>query len=190
MLCSSSLQVGLFGSLYFSGVVVGFLFTSHLGDEYGRIFCIRLINIVRVIMFSVLLFAPLTLKGLYVFMFFFGMAFCLRVSNSYLYLHEVTTPQVSQVTTPILNLMSMCPQIIVPLVFWHLSKDWRTWVLAIYLLIISSLVISMLMPESPLFLISKMRFREAKESYNFMAKLNCRKKLNLETDLLEEEVKL
>ena len=107
-----------------------------------------------------------------ILMFFFGINTPLTLSISYLLLLEVTAPSSRATVSAIACLVESSCNVWLPLLY-EFGRKWRIlyWLnigLALFLVFLFLIFIT----ESPKFLVSVKKFREARRSNKFMAKIN------------------
>ena len=83
--CTESWKIGMLGSCYFFGAVLGNLFLSSLGDTVGRIIMMRIGLSLSIVIYTLVLFISKSMMLNYLLLTMFGALTCFRVSVSFLY---------------------------------------------------------------------------------------------------------
>ena len=170
--CISGFKMGLFGSLFYVGYVIGSLSFLRLGDVYGR---------------KWVLVAALTLQTLillafyfvwkqwvfYVLMFLLGFGASVREGLSYVYAMEML-PKKNQITVGSTTFIVDClPAIMMVVYLTYVSEHWQYFLLLpLFLTVTALLGIALLLPESPKFLYAKRDFDGARRVLAYMTKVN------------------
>jgi MFS family permease len=90
MICASSNQIGMIGSLLFAGLLLGSILITRLADIYGRKWI--LVGLVFVSTLAVLVINLTTsIYTLYTFIFIFGMTAASRFTICYVYALELVS---------------------------------------------------------------------------------------------------
>ena len=87
--CRSNFTIGLFGSMFFLGKVVGMVTLSHLGDTLGRIKLLRFSQCVTFACYFSITFLITNSKFLTIPIFIAGLLSCWRTNLSYIYGQEL-----------------------------------------------------------------------------------------------------
>eukprot|EP00347_Sterkiella_histriomuscorum_P023726 403333595 len=164
--CAENWEIGFLGSCYFMGAVFGNLFLSRLGDTIGRISMIRVGISLSMIIYVLFLFLSTSIVINYFLMFLFGSLTSLRVSVSYLYGQEIVKSKHS----------NMIGSLYIGIHLFFL------------VLILASAMTSFYLPESPKFLISTKKYKQARQSLNRIAQVNGVKLLDGHLEQIKDEV--
>src|SRR5258708_1953992 len=90
LVCTEPYKISLLGSLMFSGLLIGSIFVSRLGDIYGRKHVLASVNFLS----SVCLLGMLLVNEVYMlftFIFTFGVTAAPRYSLAYVYASEIVS---------------------------------------------------------------------------------------------------
>jgi MFS family permease len=152
--CASSNQIGMIGSLMFTGLLFGSLFISRLGDIYGRKWI--LVGTVLVSTLSLLIInLTSSLYTLYGFIFIFGMSAAPRYSISYVYALELVSSEYETFYGMLCMTVDSISMILFGFYFYYI-KDMNG--ILYFLAIIQTAAIIFLIyyvPESPKYLYDK-----------------------------------
>ena len=117
-----------------------------------------------------------------------GICTAMRLNISYIYGSEVIKTTHATVIGSFYNVFDGCTMIISSIYFKYISKEW----IYLYEFFLGMCVISTLltffMPESPRYLISIGDFKRARQSFNFIARMNGRKPLDPINERFVEEL--
>lgn len=164
--CAESWRIGLLGSSFFVGAVLGNLFISGLGDSMGRIAVMRIGLVITAATYFLFMFVSRSLILDYILLTLFGSMQCWRENVAFLYSQEITAAKYQTIVGSGFNVFDSSTLIVVALYYWYVSKSYE-WIHLFYFgLIGSSLVIVMLLPESPKFLVSMKRYSEARKVFD------------------------
>jgi MFS family permease len=87
--CVSNWEIGMFGSVFFLGNVMGGILLSSFGDTHGRIGLIRLSMGLSLLMYIVITYLTRDILVIYFGLFFIGFLSCWRLSLAYIYGQEI-----------------------------------------------------------------------------------------------------
>jgi len=87
--CSERWEIGLFGSIFFVGHVVGSIMLSNYGDTIGRISLMRIGQGATLFSYVYIVYLANNNVEVYFFIFLMGLLSCWRLSLSFLYGSEV-----------------------------------------------------------------------------------------------------
>ncbi|CDW80967.1 organic cation [Stylonychia lemnae] len=186
--CVESWEIGFMGSCYFIGAVFGNLFLSRLGDTVGRILMVRIGISLSLLLYAVILFVSTSLLLNYALVFLFGCLTSFRVGISYLYGQEIVRAKHSNMIGSLYNIFDSITMIMASLYYKYISDDYIGIHLVFFVFILSSALISFTLPESPKFLISVKKYKEARQALNTIAEKNGKKKLSLYNELIKDEI--
>ena len=163
MTCAPRYQFGLFGSLYFSAVVVGSFCLTPLSDKYGRR-PVTLAGIALVAICQTLILFSTSLYFSYILLFLFGLSMPMRVFVGYIMSMEFLPLNKTQLVTALTLGTDGLGILIASLWFLYLSKDWKTYMtMSTLFCYVSFAYIYCCLTETPKFLISRGRFDEARQ---------------------------
>jgi MFS family permease len=139
MYCSSSFEIGFFGTCFFIGMMVASFTMPPLSEIYGRKFIINMANIAQFSGF--LLFVLVQNVNLYYFlMFVMGTSYNIKLNIGYNYMMEFFPGRESKYTG-IMFFMQGVVIIMVPGSLYFLSRDMDTiLIVSIFINLISFLV--------------------------------------------------
>lgn len=153
-------MIGLIGSSFFAGVILGMFIIPRLADLKGRKWPIIACSFLQVPLYIWMFFMS-TLIEAYVIFFFFGVGFVGNVSIGPLYIQEFLQKRHRAISICVIQTLEGFVVILCVLYFVYITKDWKPWyyfVLGQQLLIIVGLL---WLPESPEYYFSKGRFAES-----------------------------
>ena len=161
MQCSSKTAFGLFGSLYFTGVVISSLIFPPLSDKVGRR-PITIFGIGGQAIAGLILLYSKTVTLTYGLVFAMGIAMAPRVFVTYVLIMELLpiskTAIVTSVTFGIDGLvLTWCS-----LYFMFIDNNWRTLYSVVAVTTLLAFIGSFQLPESPKYLISKGKYDKAR----------------------------
>ena len=181
MYCAPKFQFGLFGSLFFIGVVLSSLIFPPLADKVGRR-PIALIGVLMQALASVGLLFSTSLYFTYAMIFIMGMAMAPRFFVGYVFamefLPQKSTSMATSITLGVDGLVLMWSS----LWFMMIDNHWKTLYGCAVVATWFTILITYFMPESPKFLLSKGRFDETRKVITLMAKTNKLEKFNTRED--------
>jgi MFS family permease len=156
----------MMGSSFFIGNLIGGLFLANLGDKVGRIKMLRAGLTLTIVFYGVIIHVSNSLTLNCIMIFGVGLFSCFRLNISFIYGMEIIQFSKKNIIGSLYNFFDALTMIAVAFYFKYISKDWFP-LLNVFLLLSSvACVISFWMPESPKFLISKKKFRGARDSFN------------------------
>lgn len=170
-LCAPGWQIGLIGSLFLVGIVVGCSFVTRLGDVYGRrpVYASGMFtNFLSVIIIVITMKAPITITC----MFLLGMSITARYYVGYTYNLEYQ-PKYMHVTVSIIQFSAESIVYILNIVYFrYISNDW-VW-LQIPNIVLSGLGVCwiLLLPETPRYLCAKKRYDDTRNVLSKLARWN------------------
>eukprot|EP00349_Pseudokeronopsis_sp_Brazil_P003269 CAMPEP_0202961014 /NCGR_PEP_ID=MMETSP1396-20130829/5117_1 /ASSEMBLY_ACC=CAM_ASM_000872 /TAXON_ID= /ORGANISM="Pseudokeronopsis sp., Strain Brazil" /LENGTH=342 /DNA_ID=CAMNT_0049680571 /DNA_START=163 /DNA_END=1191 /DNA_ORIENTATION=+ len=188
LMCAPSYQIGLIGTTYFLGIVLGNIFLARLGDVYGAMPLTRIALVITLVIVFLLMFVVRSLASLYFLLFVFGLFNCWRAFCPFLYAQEIVLQEDSKLVGSIFLCMTTIPSITYSIYFQSMSKDWFYATLFYFTLLLIATCISFYLPQSPRFFASKLQFEEAKRSLNFIAKMNRKKQIDPEMEMFTNEL--
>ena len=150
--CSSSSQIGLIGSMYFIGVIVGALVIPSLSDKYGRKLMILVSNAIHLIAVGGILFSS-SLFSLYLSFFALGSKATGAMHITYIYMNEVVRKDKRAIYSTLACLMDCCNTLALPLYYYSFSDYIPLFIGNISLVLFLSALTIFLIPESPRYLL-------------------------------------
>ena len=163
MTCAPGYKFGLFGSLYFTAVVIGSLFLTPLADKFGRR-PITLIGLALVSVCETLILFSTSINFTYLLCFFLGLSMPMRVFVGYILAMEFLPLQNTSIVTAVTLGSDGLGIFIASLWFLYISKDWKTFMLFSAVVCYATFAfIYFFFAESPKFLISRGRYDEARK---------------------------
>ena len=171
LLCEPSWKIGLIGSMYLLGWALGCLIIPRLGDIYGR-----KIPVAVSVGFSLFVYLGLILsQNIYLTMLLFlfiGFTCPGKSIIMYVYLLElVPTRKQTSVGTALL-IADGSTMIILSLYFRFISRNWLWFQIFALSLTSVSFCVTLLAPESPKYLYSYKRYKEARKALAVIARYN------------------
>ena len=173
-LCEPKWKVGLLGSLYFIGVIVGMAFVPLLADNYGRKWPL-IITIIIFIIGAIGLLVTSSLYEAYFYMFLIGFTSAGRVVVGLNYTMEYLNVKF-HTTTVAAFLQSMAIGVILFTAWYQLIDRGYFWLQFIVLMFaIASLIFFwVFVPESPKWLYAFGRYDESKKIMRMVASANSK----------------
>ena len=170
--CSSSFEIGLFGSLFFFGYLSSCLVFPPMADIYGRKIFVIIVCILQGLCFLVLLFVPDKIVY-YATIFVFGVSIPLKNMMAYTHLMEFLPGKVTEYSGYLFFTEGMI-LVISPLILIFLTVNTNIflWIGVIQNLIAIALFIFMYVPESTIFLLEKEKFEQAEKDIDYLLKFN------------------
>jgi MFS family permease len=166
--CKSSTSIGLIGSMYLFGWSLGCLFIPRFGDLYGRrkpfLVCMFL---------SLLVYLGLILSQnlLLTTVLFALLGLCTpgKSNVAYIYVMEIVPAKKTTPVGTVLLIADGSTMIFLSIYFRFISKNWLYFQL--FCIILSSIAfgITILCPESPKYLYSYKKYKEARQSIERIA---------------------
>jgi hypothetical protein len=83
--CVENWKIGMFGSIFFVGHVLGSIFLAGFGDTIGRIQLMRVSQGISLISYIIITYFTRNLMVIYALLFLIGLLSCWRLSLSYIY---------------------------------------------------------------------------------------------------------
>jgi len=124
LVCSSKNLIGLLGSLFFVGLLVGCLIVPRLSDLYGRFRLLLLGNMLH-ISTSLLILTTSNIHVALVLIFLLGLAMSGRTIVMYIWMSEQLTTRDNSVWTPLMFSLDTSIVLFSALYFRFVSKDYR-----------------------------------------------------------------
>ena len=172
MLCEPKWKIGLLGSMYFIGVIVGMTFVPPLADAFGR-------KIIFIVTLIISVFAQLgliltnNLYEAYVYQFFIGSTFAGRVIVGLNYMLEFVIPSWHQAIIFWLLISECISTILMTAYVQFIDKCWFSLQLICFILAILTLgYFWILVPESPKWQYTWKIFDKARKSLTMISSFN------------------
>lgn len=121
--CKSDTMVGLIGSSFFAGVILGMFTITRISDVYGRKWPIIACSLLQVPL-NIWLFYMTTLEEAYIIFFFFGLGFVGNVSIDSLYLQEFLQKRHRSIALTVIQTLEGFVVILCVIYFVYITKDW------------------------------------------------------------------
>ena len=170
LICLSDSQIGIFGTLFFLGWVIGAVSLLGMGDIFGR----KKTLIVSVTGMALMLVGLIFVDNmwlLYANLFAMGIFNGSKGALAYLYMLELSPANIR----PILHMFAMSTEatleILEGLLIWWVQDGFYV-ILVIVVGNFGLMFIIFLSPESPKFLHAKRRWDELHKTLNYIAKIN------------------
>lgn len=164
-------MIGLIGSLFLVGIVIGCSTLTRLGDVYGR----KPIYIVGLLLHMLCMVSILSTTSVvfcYFLLFVFGLSVTSRYYVGYTYNIEMQPKSHAVLVSTTMFIFESFVYIFISLFFWFISDQWKLLQIPNLLLATFGLICLFFMPESPRFLVSQRRFDEAREVFRFIGLKN------------------
>lgn len=173
LICRPGWQVGLLGSAFFAGWVSTLLWVPLFANHFGRLRVFQLSCFMSVILYVVFLFSRsylLTLAS----MFLMGATTSGKLGVGYPYLMELLGKNYRPFYATLMSAATSLDGIIGTLYFIYVSKNAYYFMAGGFVWQLSSLVVSHLLPESPVYFLNKGKLRKGELALEHIAKLNGR----------------
>ena len=181
MQCAAKFKFGLFGSLFFIGVVISSLIFPPLADQVGRR-PIALIGITMQAVASIGLLFSTSLIFTYSMIFVMGMAMAPRFFVGYVFSMEFLPQNYTAMATSITLAVDGLVLMWSSLYFMFIDNHWKSLYACAVVATFFAIAITMMQPESPKFLLSKGRYDEARKVITKIAKINRLTKFDTQED--------
>ena len=171
LICRPGWQIGLLGSAYYAGWCSTLLWMPRLSEIYGRARFFKFAMALNTLMFTVLMFSrsyALTLTSIFIVGFFTSM----RTGIGWPYLLELVPKRDRPYHATLYGIIGANWGVIGAVFFVFCSKNAYYFMGFGYVLQITALVISLTLPESPVYLLSKGKLKEGEEALAKIAKVN------------------
>jgi len=151
--CTPNWQIGLFGSIFFIGHVLGSTFLAQYGDSIGRIILMRLSQGLTLLAYIIVVYFSRNFLLIYLMIFIIGMLSCWRLSLSFIYGQEIVKDTVQNASGSLFMVADSVVMIFSSLFIQHVSGDWVYLHTVFIVFILSSFCIFYILPESPKYLV-------------------------------------
>ena len=193
LLCKPNEYVGLIGSCYMVGMFIGFFILPPNSDTYGRrpIFIITMV--LSTIAQAVILYTT-SIHKLFLFMMILGTTFSGKNIVALNFAIESNPAKHQKLVVSVYWSVELISIILWSFYYQKLDRNWFP-LQAIYFVfgIIVLIIAATVLPESPKYLYSKMKYKECRDSLAYIAKLNGNEKFStlfLFDNEVEEEEKI
>jgi len=188
MRCATGVAVGLIGTSFFVGVILGNLLLSRIADLYGRVRVIRISLLNTTFCYLLIFYLNHNIYALYAIYFLFGITSTFRMGAGFLYSMEIVRDQASSMTGSMINFCDALHVMCMSLYFYFVSKNWL-YIYSFYTCLIAiAATLSFTLPESPAWLLNSAQYEQAVAVFNRIARMNGKNQLPLETQLQKEYV--
>lgn len=151
--CSANWQIGLFGSVFFIGHVLGSTFLAQYGDSIGRIILMRLSQGLTLLAYIIVVYFSRNLLIIYLMIFFMGSLSCWRLSLSFIYGQEIVSDTVQNVSGSLFMVADSTVMISSSFFIQYVSGQWVYLHTVYIVLVLTSFCIFYILPESPKYLV-------------------------------------
>ncbi|CDW81726.1 solute carrier family member 5 [Stylonychia lemnae] len=189
--CADSVQIGLLGSMYFAGWCIACIVVPRLGDIYGRRLPCRISAIIACAVYLTIVLSK-NLNLTIAMFFFLGSTQPGKSNIAYIYMLELIPSKFGTYLSTLACIADGFTTILISLYFRFVSINWIYFqIFGLSMTFVSCFALFFL-PESPKYLWSAKKFKEARESLAFIAKFNKKtsftKKFKFETEIQDEMV--
>ena len=170
--CTGDFKMSLIGSMFFIGCFAGSFVLPRAADVYGRK-PLFLIGLSLYIVVVIALYFVRSLGWLYFLLFLGGISETGRYYVAYVYAVEMMPERVQNATGLYIFLVFGFAMTYIALQFWFITKDCyvNNWI-ALGLALLSLVLVTAWLPESPRYLFSRKEFAKAKIVIHQIAKTN------------------
>jgi hypothetical protein len=163
----------MLGSLYYAGWCSTLLWMPNFSNTYGRAIFFRFAMVLNMVIFTIVMFSRsylLTLSSIFLVGFFTSF----RTGVGWPYLLEMIPKKDRPIHATLYGMMGASWGIIGSLFFQFISKNVYAFMGIGYFMQIVSLILTFMLPESPVYLLNKGKLEEAEIALNKIAKINNR----------------
>ena len=186
LMCETKTKVGSIGSSYFLGWVMTLLWVPALADIYGRARLFQLGMVLDLILMTTCMMTT-SLNVMIVSVFLIGVCSSLRVTLGYIYMMEFIPMNRRTFVGTFLFVIEAL--IVLAMVLYYMlseGRNWLTFTLFGYCFQVYAVFGSMMLPESPKWLIEQKRLDEASSCLETIAKWNNRQLTFNEKNFIED----
>ncbi|CAI2368258.1 unnamed protein product [Moneuplotes crassus] len=184
--CIEKWKIGLFGSMYYFGYLLGSIVFVNVSDMYGRKICTRVSYIGHTIAFFFIIFIS-NLYTRYACIFLCGFVGSVRCSVSYTTGCEFLQKRYQIWSSTVTQMINACVPMFLAIYFWKITDYWIYFFLFTLTICVLNCINTFFIPESPRWLFSQKRDQEAIGVLNSISKSKDRDKIPLHNDLRLEE---
>lgn len=171
MYCEPEYKVGLFGAFFLFGIVIGCSSVTRLGDTLGRR-PIYMLGIVMHLFFMFGIFIVSNYIATYVLTFIFGISVTARYYVGYTYSVEMQPKSHYVMVSTFQFLFESFTALFIAIYFWKISDQYQYLQIPNVLLMIVGFVFLAYMPESPRFKVCIKEYKEAREIFAWIGRVN------------------
>jgi MFS family permease len=184
--CANGWQIGLFGSMFFIGDVVGSVFLSKYGDSHGRVNLIKWSQFVSLITYVTMVYLTTNIYAIYTAIFIIGLFNAWRQNLSYIYGQEIIVEAAQTTSGSCYQFFDSAVMMFSALFIEYISIHWKVLHSVFIALVLASFCIFLFLPESPMFCVEKHEYHRALESYKTIAWVN---RSNYDFSEIENKIK-
>lgn len=183
--CSEKWMIGLLGSIYFQGHLLGSVLLSNLPDIYGRKSWVRYSLFFHIVLFTIMMFSP-DIYMKYTLNFLLGIAGSVRIASWMTAGSEFLSKENRIYSSITCQLLMSWISITLAWYFWFVSNQWVYYYYVVLAISVITAILCFLIPESPRWLVSVKREKEAKEILNKIARFNSKEQLPEDIELVND----
>lgn len=147
------------------------LWLPPLADKYGRKRFFQFGQLIQLVLFTGL-FLTTSLPVMIAIFFMFGAIGILAIEVGYVYLVEFMTSSATPTATSAWSIQEALIYLFIVVYFWQISKHWLYCILIGYVWNVVSVIGTFWLPESPRYLLSVGRKREAAQAFALIKRCN------------------
>jgi MFS family permease len=167
----STFQIGLIGSVYLLGWALGCLFVPRMGDIYGRRLPYLISMAISLLVYLVLILST-NINLTTVMFLLLGLTTPAKSNVCYIYLLEFIPKKWQTAVGTALLFGDGSTMIFLSLYFRFISKDWLWFQVFALSLTAAAFLVTLFAPESPKYLYSYKRYKEARKALQVVARFN------------------
>ena len=187
LFCSEKWMIGLLGSIYFQGHLLGSVLLANLPDTYGRKRWVRLSIFFHTILFAIMMFSP-DIYMRFTLNFLLGIVGSVRIA-SWMTAGSEFLPKENQIYSSIVWQVDLSLiTISLALYFWFVNINWIYYFYVALAISVSTCFMSLFIPESPRWLVGTKKSKEAKEILNRIAAFNSKEQLPEDLEIIDDKL--
>ena len=167
----STFQIGLIGSVYLLGWALGCLFVPRMGDIYGRRWPYLISMGISLLVYLALILST-NINLTTVMFLLLGLTTPAKSNVCYIYLLEFIPKKWQTAVGTALLFGDGSTMIFLSLYFRFISKDWLWFQVFALSLTAAAFLVTLFAPESPKYLYSYKRYKEARKALQVVARFN------------------